>query len=101
MINLDFKIQDTEGNDYQDSAASWVKRMVADRLSDKESDFLTTYDIVSKINKDPKKVELSTGEAKVLKESIEKFKQINPHTGQPLVNDYMKAQLFRAIDQAK
>ena len=98
-INLAVKLKDTEGKAYADSAASWLKRIIADRLSDKETDFLASYSIVEKINASPDNVDFDEAQKSVIKKAIEQFRQLNPINGQPLVNDYMKAQLFLLIDK--
>lgn len=100
VINFDFKLISFDGSEIPDPAYNWVKMILASGASEKESDFLKIFSLVEKINKNPEAVELDDGDESTVKKAIESFKLIDG-LGAPRVDAYKKAQLIKAINNAK
>lgn len=100
-IDFSFTVTNEQGTPLADPQAhKWVKMILGQSSSEKESEFMKYYGLIEKLNKNPKKVELDDADVSTLKQAIESFRLIDG-LGAPRVSSYTKALLFKAINEAK
>ena len=100
IVNFDFNPLNFDGSENPEQAYKWLRLILGSGASEKESDFLKIFSLVEKLNKNPKSLELDEGDESMVRKAIESYKHIDG-LGAPRVNAYLKAQLTKAINEAK
>lgn len=99
-INLDYTVTDAFDN-VSDSAQNWFKKVVGTSAGGSQNDFLAIHTLVGKISKATDYLKVEDLEYKIIKDSVKEFRSINPMNGEPLLPGFMKAQLFKLLEDAK